>query len=126
MMQTLCRYKWEDHWKSIVTDRAEFQLALMKHLTTGGASFKTYIDSIRRYRNRFVAHLDSDHEMYVPTLDSAKNAVWFYHSYVVTHEAKVGDLAVLAVEHDGGYAVSETEARTVFAMTAKGGRPQRD
>jgi hypothetical protein len=98
----------------------------MKHLSTDETSFKTYIDNIRRYRNRFVAHLDSDREMSVPTLDAAKNAVWFYHSYVVTHEAKVGDLAGLAVELDGGYAISENEARTVFAMAAKGGRPQRD
>ena len=112
--------KEKHHWKTIVTDSAGFQSELLNHLSMDAASFKAYIDSIRRYRNKFVAHLDSEHEMHVPMLDTAKKAVWFYHAYVVKHEAGAQDLTGLATELDSGYRKSEDEARAVFETAGKG------
>ena len=44
------------------------------------AAFTAYIGIIRRYRDKFVAHLDSDHEMYVPPLDTAKEFEYYVDS----------------------------------------------
>ena len=111
--------KGRHHWRAIVTDASGFHAELLTHLRLDDASFKAYIDTIRRYRDKFVAHLDSDPSMYVPKLDVAKQAVWFYHAHVVTHESKTGDLSGLAVELNPGYRISEDEARTVFRMACK-------
>jgi hypothetical protein len=69
---------------------------------------------MRQYRDKFLAHLDSDEVMNIPALDIAKRAVWFYHAYVVQHEAQPGDLAGLPVKLDAGYSQCEDEARTVY------------
>ena len=114
--------KGKHHWKTIVSDSAGFHSALLKHLGIDDAAFKAYVDTVRRYRDKFVAHLDSDHEMYVPPLDTAKKAVWFYHAYVVRYKATAGDLAGLATELDNGYEISEDEARTVFKTARRHGK----
>jgi hypothetical protein len=69
---------------------------------------------MRKYRDKFLAHLDSENVMQIPVLDVAKKAVWFYHSYIVQHEAQPGDLDGLPVELDHGYAQCEEEARAIY------------
>lgn len=49
---------------------------------------------MRDYRNKFLAHLDSDAVMHIPLLDSAQASVRFYHRIVVA-EAQAGDLTGL-------------------------------
>ena len=53
---------------------------------------------MRYYRDKFVAHQDSEYIVILPTLDVAKKAVWFYHAHLVNHEAKSGDLFQLPVD----------------------------
>lgn len=107
------------HWKKIVTDSAGFHAGLIKHLEMDDSSVSAYIDIIRRCRNKFVAHLASDRDMTLPVLDTAKRAVWFYHGYVVKHEAAAGDLAGLALQLDSKYTISANEARAVFEVAGK-------
>ncbi len=80
---------------------------------------------MRHYRDKFVAHLDSEREMNIPGFDVPKKCVWFYHAHVVCHEAKVGDLEGLALELDSRYAICEAEAKAVFEAGDKlhEGRP---
>ena len=74
---------------------------------------------MRRYRDKFIAHLDSDYTMLIPTLDIAKKAVRFYHAHVVNHEGQPGDLFELPVELDTGYDQSEAEIRAVLTKAAQ-------
>ncbi len=53
--------------------------------------------------------------MNIPALEVPKAAVWFYHSYVVQHEAELGVLDGLPFKLDPGYAESEDEAKTIYA-----------
>ena len=69
---------------------------------------------MRSYRDKFLAHLDSEEVMNIPSLDVAKRAVWFYHGYVVAHEADPEDLANLPLSLDAGYKQAEQEARAVY------------
>jgi hypothetical protein len=106
--------KGKHHWSKVVSDPADFKTQLFKHLGIDEAAFQKEIEMIRRYRDKFLAHLDSDEIMNIPALDIAKKAVWFYHSYVVQHEAQPGDLAGLPLELDAGYAQCENEARAIY------------
>ena len=90
----------------------------MSDLGIDEAAFQKEIQVMREYRDKFLAHLDSDETMNIPALDVAKKGVWFYHTYVVHHEAEPGDLAALPVELDAGYAQCEDEARAIFEHNA--------
>lgn len=102
------------YWAKIVADPGAFQTELLDHLGADAATFKKEIEMMRRYRDKFLAHLDSEHTMNIPTLDIAKKAVWFYHAHIVSHEAKAGDLEGLPTELDSGYKETEEEARVVY------------
>jgi hypothetical protein len=102
------------HWSKIVADRAGFEAALLAHLGLDAAAFREEIKTMRRYRDKFLAHLDSDYTMHIPALNVARAAVWFYHAYVANHEAKHGDLAGLPLDLERGYHETEAEADAVY------------
>jgi hypothetical protein len=106
--------KAKHHWRKIVTDPTSFQQTLLTHLGIDDAAFQEEINVMRRYRDKFVAHLDSERVMNLPMLDLAKQSVWFYHAHIVNHEANEGDLAGLPMELDIGYAMAEDEANAVY------------
>tara|TARA_R110002020_G_scaffold161283_2_gene346231 strand:- start:4584 stop:5105 length:522 start_codon:yes stop_codon:yes gene_type:complete len=77
------------HWSRVVTDPDAFLRQLLIHLGLGEPGYAAYVTSVRRYRDKFVAHLDSDKVMDIPMLDIAERAVFFYHQHLTTQE--VGD-----------------------------------
>jgi hypothetical protein len=85
----------QHHWAKIVSDKTRFERELLAHLKTDAATFQTYRDEMRAYRDKFVAHLDELHEMQVPKLENARTSIEFYHAHVVSNEAQAGDLAGL-------------------------------
>lgn len=74
------------HWSRIVTDPDTFKHWLLTRLRIEEAAYSDYVTSVRRYRDKFVAHLDSDHVMDIPMLDIAERAVFFYHQHLTTQE----------------------------------------
>jgi len=84
--------KGEHYWGKIVSDPRSFEKGLLSSLGIGGSEFKTHIARIRRYRDKFIAHLDSDKVMNIPDLEIAKRAVLFYQKYVLDFEAQASDL----------------------------------
>lgn len=106
------------HWSKIVSDPAQFKTQLLEHLGIDEAAFQKEIEVMRRYRDKFLAHLDSDEVMNIPALEIAKKAVWFYHSYVVEHEAELGDLDGLPLDLDFGYAQCESQADAIYQRNA--------
>jgi hypothetical protein len=106
------------HWSRIVSDPAKFRRELLIDLGIDDAAFQRETDAMRKYRDKFVAHLDSEDVMNIPVLNIAKKAVWFYHSYIVQHEAQSGDLEGLPVELEPGYAECEHEAQRIYERNA--------
>ena len=106
--------KGEHFWKKMVSAPANFEKQLLSHLGINKAAFQKEIDVMRKYRDKFLAHLDSEEVMNIPALDVAKKAVWFYHAHVVQQEAQPGDLTGLLVELDAGYAQCEDAARAIY------------
>lgn len=90
-------------WAKVVNDQA-FEGAILTHLGQSADQFAGYIEEMREYRDKFLAHLDDQRVMNIPKLDRAKEAVEFYHGYVVHHVASAGDLdglpTVLAVYYE--------------------------
>jgi hypothetical protein len=83
------------HWPRVVSDPEVFERALLNELEIDAIAFKGLVDKMLLYRNRFIAHLDSQLIMEVPELKQAHKALTFYHRHVVEHEANPGELAGL-------------------------------
>jgi hypothetical protein len=81
-------------------------------------AFDAVVQRIRAYRDKFVAHLDSERVAHVPILDGpAHNALIFYHRHIVTSEASPGSLTNLPETPEKlarGYEQSLNEAGSVL------------
>jgi hypothetical protein len=84
--------KGKHYWGKIVSDPASFEENLLVALGINASGFDAHVDKIRRYRDKFVAHLDSDKVMNIPDLEVAKKAVLFYQRYILRVEAQPSDL----------------------------------
>lgn len=73
------------HWKRVIRDNTEQQRFLgdMLHDTaTSQSDWKRYLDTVRVYRDKFVAHLDELDEMHVPSLAVALKCVLFLYAHI--------------------------------------------
>lgn len=73
-------------WRRIASDPAGFKRGLLEALGTTDAEFAELIEAMRKLRDKFIAHLDSDRTMNIPLLTAAYSAVAYYHRHVVTIE----------------------------------------
>src|SRR4051812_28735986 len=112
--------KWNDQhaWQKIISDSAAFESNLLKDLGASAVEFDKFRDDMFRYRDKFVAHLDSLRKMSIPKFEFAQKSVNFYCAYVAEHEAQVGDLHDLpdsALKLKLGYKQCESEAEAVYS-----------
>lgn len=73
-------------WRIIVTDARAFEEGLYTNLNITEAEFVALVEGMRKLRDKFIAHLDSDRTMDIPLLTKAYEAVVYYHRHVVTVE----------------------------------------
>ncbi len=50
------------------------------------AEFDEYIKGMRTYRDKFVAHLDSEETMHIPNLDVARSTASYLYDYLLANE----------------------------------------
>jgi hypothetical protein len=74
------------YWKNIVRNKSEFELGLLKTLSLTRAEFDRYSNEMRKSRDKFIAHLDSEKTDYHPFMDKGLEAVKFYYRYLLLHE----------------------------------------
>lgn len=106
--------KAEHHWSKRVVDIVTFERELYRKLNNSPVEFETYRVELRRYRDKFIAHLESDEVMHIPWLSKAQSSVWFYHNYVVQNEAQPGDLAGLPSKLGSYYRQCADEANGIY------------
>lgn len=112
------------HWKRFVRTDADQQQFLGGLLTTTGISlhdWKRYLDEMRVYRDKFVAHLDDQNVMQIPRLEIALKCVFFLYAHVrKTAPAEIFQSAHLAHLPDDLTAYFEAcrdDGRSVYAKT---------
>jgi hypothetical protein len=109
------------YWGNVVSDSAAFKASLLAALGMDEEGLQDIINEFREYRDKFIAHLDSEKVMQIPVLDIAAVAVRLYHQYIVTTEARPRDLIGLADTADKlkrGYEQCAQEAQAVFSTLA--------
>lgn len=72
------------HWKKVVPDaeHENFITGLLSHLNFDQDEFDEYLDVMKTYRNKFVAHLDDKRVMNIPTLDFARDSTAYLYDYL--------------------------------------------
>lgn len=78
--------KGEHYWKTVVTDKTAFLAGLLHAAGQTEGEFDAYIEEMRTYRDKFVAHLDSEEVMHIPKLRVARKSVSFFYNYLLANE----------------------------------------
>jgi hypothetical protein len=112
-VDTKNRNPGEHRWDNVVADKDRFKAELYQHIDK--SQFQTLINAMRTARNKFIAHLGDQNIEYTPHMDIAKDAVQFYHSYIVRNEADSGDLTGLPTDLNDYYSACYREAENIYA-----------
>lgn len=103
-------------WSQIVHDSDSFEADLYNALgqNVSAEQFVEYTQHVRRYRDKFIAHLDNEPIAHIPNLDHAISSVFFYHSHVFNTEAELGDLSRLPPDLATFYEQHFNEAKMIY------------
>lgn len=102
------------YWGKVITDQRAFSKALLKQLSATNAEFEAYISEMRTYRDKFVAHLDSELVMNIPKLEVAKKSVLFLYEYILTEEEDGDYFNGLPPNGSSYFAQSSREAKSMY------------
>jgi hypothetical protein len=108
----------EHHWRKIIDERDRFEAELYTAVGVSKAEFTELIRKVKRYRNKFVAHLDQERTMYVPDLEVPKKSVGFLHKWLMLQVDDSEDwlgIPKMPEELEEGYAQAFREATSVYA-----------
>jgi hypothetical protein len=78
--------KGKHHWRKVITDQPNFHAGLLAKLTMTNAGFNEYIESMKFYRDKYLAHLDDETGGRYPTLGSGKIAAAYLFDYLLENE----------------------------------------
>jgi hypothetical protein len=75
-------YKDKHHWKKVMSHDQTFKTRMFEALNIKQGDLDKVHDSIKSYRDKFIAHLDSEEIMHIPELEHALRMVFFYYAEV--------------------------------------------
>lgn len=76
----------QHNWRKVITNQTAFFNGLLLAIGKTETAFDSYIEEMKMYRDKFVAHLDSEEVMNIPKLKVARNSVSFLYSYLLANE----------------------------------------
>ena len=94
----------EHYWEKVITDRASFLDGLMKGLGMTKDEFEVYVQEMRSYRDKFIAHLDSEERMNIPKLLIAQQSAAYLYDYLRSNE------------DEGGFFIDAPDTASSFSM----------
>ena len=81
------------YWKKGVSDPIGFKSGLLEQLEMTDDEFNGYIDEMKTYRDKYVAHLDLNEKFDIPRLDISKKCVLYLYKYLLDREDEGGYFA---------------------------------
>lgn len=92
-------HKGKFHWKKIVTDKSAFKGRLLHVIGQSEAEFAIYIDEMKTYRDKFVAHLDYEESMFIPETKVMEKTSVFLYDHLL--EVEDEDLSLFEAPQSG-------------------------
>jgi hypothetical protein len=90
------------YWRKVISDPTAFFNGLLQKLGMTEDELNAYVNKMKGYRDKFIAHLDSEEIMNIPRLDVAKNSISYLYNYLLTHEDE-GDYFIDAPKDASGF-----------------------
>lgn len=106
------------HWKSVVNDAARYKKQLLTVFGQGETEWAVYRETILKYRDKFVVHLDEEKDYVVPYLKMALKLVENHYDYLLKHEAE-DDVFFLVPPIQAYYQKHFEMARKVYVKCAE-------
>lgn len=98
------------HWKNIVSNKTLFRENMLKSIGIELKDLKKHWKKVLTYRNKFLAHLDSNEIMHIPTIENTLKTAIFYYSYLYTHHNTDGLFSRLPADLEKYYEKCYTDA----------------
>lgn len=76
------------HFGKVVSNALFYKAGLLASLQVTEDEFKQYIEQMRTYRDKFVAHLDDLNDMRFPSLSIAKDSTIYLYDYLLANESE--------------------------------------
>jgi hypothetical protein len=111
----------EHGWRKILTEPHRFFAALPSDLAMDAAEWAGLVAEVRWYRDKFLAHLDSDLVMDVPVLDKALQAAGRYYRWTLDNELDPIHRGDIAARLEDFYSARLAEGESAYlAVTVSG------
>jgi len=81
-------------WRNIITDQDAFKADLFGLVSNEGY-YDAYVDQVKRYRDKFIAHLDDELTAHIPNMDDALSLSRLYYGYVANETITSGAIGGL-------------------------------
>lgn len=78
------------YWKKGVSNQAAFSDGLFQQLEMSENAFNSYVTEMRTYRDKYVAHLDSNERFDIPKLEITKDSAIYLYNYLLDNEDEGG------------------------------------
>jgi hypothetical protein len=115
-------FVWDERhaWNRIVPhpQRERFLPDLLVHLGIDGPAWEAHIAQCRTYRDKFLAHLDSERTMHIPALDHAVEATVFLGRYLRTHHSEARSIPAHEMELRAIFVGAQTIGEAYFRLGA--------
>lgn len=108
--------KAKHHWRKVVRDPTRFEQSLLSFIGLTLGEFESYIEQMRTYRDKFLAHLDSDLTMEIPLLETGLRAVEHLHAYLLEHQLDELQFAHSPLSFHEELSLLEAEAEKQYAQ----------
>lgn len=74
------------YWKKVITDQESFFKNMLIELNISENDFDSYIREMKTYRDKFVAHLDSENIAHIPKLEVVRKSISYLYDYLLAYE----------------------------------------
>ena len=107
--------KGNQSWENVITENDVFKKDLLKTLKITEDEFSLYINQMRKYRDKFIAHLDSDKVADIPNLQIALESVIHFYNYLLANEEENDCFIDAPIEASIYYSSMQLEAQIVYS-----------
>lgn len=80
--------KGKYNWRKVISNSEYFYGEMLNRIEVNEIEFNGHMKKMRTYRDKFIAHLDSDPLMHIPELDISLHSVSFLYDYLIANEGE--------------------------------------
>jgi hypothetical protein len=106
-------------WRKVLVDPGPFLAQLLADCGVSDVEWTAYLQKMRRYRNKFVAHLDDSNRMDIPEMGVAEKAAIYLYDSVRAENRGTDTLAGLPTNARTYYQECYADAEELYARELK-------